>query len=262
MSNDNTGDPAATPYNGPDYGLGDDNAIAHEIASTDWRDAPRTHIDTNEKFRRSIPIRSLDALAPEMAEPYRVQLVGLTPEQRADLEPKLARQALQAASDEARIMIGVGGQASPLDKTRVEIANEERLLARRIDQLGAEISEQTGTRAVYDRETGLAVIDPGTGLPKMEPTYALSKGLRDVKSGEMMELVRQLSVLRGPGGEKALDAALKESVALAKDRRQQRADLDEVDRRAREMIRDEELASRAAIKAKHLRGKSNYGGSL
>ncbi|MBA4752169.1 MAG: hypothetical protein H2055_08080 [Sphingopyxis sp.] len=249
-------------YTGPDYDLGDDNALAHEIAESDWRDAPRTHVDTNEKFRRPITVRSLEALSPEMAAPYRAQLVGLTPEARAELEPKLAMQALQAASDEARIMIGVGSQASPLDKARVSLANQERQLELRIDQLGAEINEQTGTRAVYDRETGMAVVDPETGLPKMEPTFALSKGLRDVKATEMMELVRQLSVLRGPGGTKELDAALKESVAVVKERRQQADDLVEIDRRARETIREEELASRTAIHAKHLRGKSNYSASL
>lgn len=262
MSSDTSGTPAETPYTGPDYDLGEDNALAHEIASSDWRDAPRTHIDTNEKFRRPLQIRSLDALSPEMAAPYRAKLVGLSPEQRADLEPKIALQALQAASDEARIMIGVGSQASPLDKARVSIANQERLLSRRIDQLAAEINEQTGTRAVYDRDTGMAVIDPATGLPKMEPVYARSKGIRDVSTNEMMELVRQLSVLRGPGGEKELDAALKESVAAVKDREQQRADHDEVDRRARETIREEQLASRAATRAKHLRGTSNYSASL
>ncbi|MBN8805902.1 MAG: hypothetical protein BGO58_11720 [Sphingopyxis sp. 65-8] len=264
MSNDNTGNLADTsePYTGPDYDLGDDNALAHEIAETDWRDAPRTHSDTNAKFRRPMTVRSLDALSPEMAAPYRAQLVGLTPEARAALEPKLALQALQAASDEARIMIGVGSQALPLDKARVSIANQERLLERRVDQLAAEINEQTGSRAVYDRETGMAVIDPATGLPKMEPIYALSKGLRDVKAGEMMELVRQLSVLRGPGGEKELDEALKESVAVVRERQQQRANLVEVDRLARETIRKEEIDARAAIRAKHLRGTSNYSASL
>ena len=263
MSND-TSNPAETPepYNGPDYDLGDDNPLAHEIASSDWRDAPRTHIDTNEKFRRPFAAPTLDALPPNIAAPYRAQLAGLTPEARAEREPKLALEALQAASDEARLMIGVGSQATPLDKARVSIANEERQLTRRIDRLAAEINEQTGSRAVYDRETGMAVIDPATGLPKMEPIYALSKGLRDVKAGEMMEFVRQLSVLRGPGGDKALDAALKESVTLAKARQQQRADLDEIDRRARETIRNEELDARAAVRAKHLRGKSNYSASL
>ena len=262
MSSDTSGDSAPTPYTGPDYDLGDDNALAHEIAESDWRDAPRTHSDPNEKYRRPLTVRSLDALSPEMAAPYRAQLVGLSPEARAELEPKLALQALQAASNEARILIGVGSQASPLDKARVNLANQERQLERRVDQLAAEINEQTGTRAVYDRETGMAVIDPATGLPKMEPIYALSKGLRDVKAGEMMEFVRQLSVLRGPGGDKELDAALKESVAIAKDRQQQRADLDEIDRRARETIRNEELDARAAVRAKHLRGKSNYSASL
>ena len=263
MSND-TGNPADTsePYNGPDYDLGDDNALAHQIAESDWRDAPRTHSDPNEKFRRPINVRSLDALSPGMAAPYRAQLVGLSPEARAELEPKLALQALQAASDNARIMIGVGSQATPLDKARVNLAYREQDFERRIDRLAAEINEQTGTRAVYDRETGRAVVDPATGLPKMEPIYALSKGLRDVKAGEMMELVRQLSVLRGPGGEKELDAALKESVAAAKDRQQQRADLDEIDRRARETIRNEELDARAAVRVQHLRGKSNYSASL
>lgn len=261
MSNDNTGNPAETPYDGPDYDLGDDNALAHEIASTDWRDAPRTHKIKNEKFSRAIPIRSLDALPPEAAAPYRARLAGLTPEARAELEPKLALEALQAASEEARIMIGVGSRASPLDKARVSIANQERQFERRIDQLAAEINEQTGTRAVYDRDTGMAVIDPATGLPKMEPVYALSKGIRDARANEMMELVRQLSVLRGPGGEKELNEALKESVALAKDRQQQRADLEEVDRRARETIREEQLAARASLRAKHLRGQSNYSGS-
>ena len=33
----------ATPYTGPDYGMGDDNALAHEVSQHDWRNEPRTH---------------------------------------------------------------------------------------------------------------------------------------------------------------------------------------------------------------------------
>ncbi|PZQ23893.1 MAG: hypothetical protein DI569_02665 [Sphingopyxis macrogoltabida] len=250
------------------HGFGDSRFTLADVyrqnAAKVSNDVPRLAVPRNhaEKFRRPVTIKTLDALSPEMAAPYREQLVGLSPEARAELEPKLALQALQAASTEARIMIGVGSQASPLDKARVSIANQERQFERRVDQLAAEINEQTGTRAVYDRVTGLAVIDPATGLPKMEPIYALSKGIRDAKAAEMMGIVRQLSVLRGPGGDKELDAALKESVQLAKSRAQDRADLDEIERRARETIREEQIAARVDAKAKHLRAKSNYSGSL
>jgi hypothetical protein len=264
----------ATPYTGPDYGLGDDNALAHEIAQRDWRSEPRTHNTERTGWNRAAPADptatsssglrreapstvTVSALSPEMAAPIIKQLSGMTPEQRAVREPELVMQAVRAASDEARILTGLGSGATPLAKAKVNIAYREREFERRIDSWAQKLNEKTGSRAVIDPETGKAVIDPATGEPKMDPIYAMSDGQRAAGQAEMNELIRLLAVLRGPEGDRELDEALKATVALEKERRQQRPDLIEVERRAQEIVRNEDLDRRAAVRAKSLRSTVN-----
>ncbi len=264
----------ATPYTGPDYGMGDDNALAHEVSQRDWRNEPRTHNLQRTGWARPVsavvdagqaeglraeatPALTVSALSPETAAPIIRQLAGLTPEQRAKREPELVMQTLRAASDKARIMTGLGSDATPLAKAQVNLAYREREFERRIDSWAAKLNEQTGARAVIDPETGKAVIDPATGQPKMDPIYAMSDGQRAAGQAEMNELLRQLSVLRGPEGDRELDEALKATVQLKKELGQQQADLVEVERRAQGIVRDEDLNRRAAVLAKSLRNTVN-----
>lgn len=267
MSNDNTGDPAAAPYTGPDHGFGDDNGLAAEIKQRDWRDAPRTHNLTRTAWTGS-PIAelhpsglarearkpvSVKALSPEMAAPVERQLAGLTPEQRAQREPELVMQVLRKASEDARILTGVGKNASPLDKARVNLAYREQDLERRIDGWGKRLNEQVGSRAVFDRETGKPVIDPATGQPKMVPIYAMSDGARAAGMAEMTELLRQLRLLQGPEGDRELDEALKETIALEKSTREQVEEHQEAVRRASVINREARINAKAEAFARNTR---------
>lgn len=251
MSNDSTS--AESTYDGPDYGLGDDNALAHEYSQRNWEDEPRTHNTSRMGWQGHPKPLTVDALSPEMAAPIKQQLAGLTPEQRATHEPKLVMEAVRAASRDARILTGLGVTATPLAKAQVNLAYRERELERRIGDLDSQINEQSGTRMVFDPATGNPVIDPATGQQKVEHLYTLSGGARDAAAAMRQELARQLSVLKGPEGDRELQAALVETVKLHKEREQMRADLAEVDRRARETVREEDINRRAAARAKHLR---------
>lgn len=253
MSNDNTGDPAATSYTGPDYGLGDDNALAHDIRQRDWRNEPRTHNLSRMALRKAPEAPTLAALSPEMAAPVREQLARMPADQRAAKEPELVLQAVRKASEDARILTGLGAGATPLAKAQVNIAYRERELERRIDGWSQRLNEVKGYQAVIDPDTGKPVIDPATGQPKMDPTYIMTTGAREAGTAEMQRLVQQLAVLRGPEGDRELERALAESVKLEKERRQQREDLEEVDRRAAAMVREDDINRRAEAKARNLR---------
>jgi hypothetical protein len=244
---------APAPYAGPDYGMGEDNAHAHEIAQRDWRDAPRTHNTERMGWRGTMTPPTVAALSPEMAAPIRQQLAGMGPEQRAQREPELVMAAVRAASEDARILLGVGQFATPMQKAQVNIAYREREFERRIAAWEERLGEKTGARVVTDPATGAAVIDPATGEPKMDPIYRLTGDARTSGHAELMELCRQLAVLQGPESERELEQALRETIKLEKERDQQRADLEEVERVAQNMVREDDINRRAALRAKSLR---------
>lgn len=269
---DTTPDTSAAPYSGPDHGFGDDNALAHEIKQRDWRDAPRTHNLARTSWvgnptaephasglvREVAPQMTAEAFAPEVAAAIEKQLVGLTPEQRARREPELVMQALRKASDEARILTGVGAGATPLDKTRVNIAYREQELERRIDGWSQRLYEQRGARVVIDRDTGQPVIDPATGQPKLDPIYAMSDGARAAGKAEMDELLRQLRVLQGPEGDRELDEALRETIALEKANRAQHEEHAEAMRRAAVINREARINEKAEAFARNQRNTIGY----
>ena len=255
----NNGTPAAPDYSGPDYGMGDDNALAHEISSRDWRDAPRTHNLERMGWRGEAPALTISALPPHLAAPIQQQLAGLAPDQRAAREPAMVADAVRAAAEDSRITIGVGADATPLAKAQVNLAYRDRELERRIANWKIRLDEKTGYQPVIDRATGDIVRDPVTGEPKLAPIYAMSAGAREAGHAEMMELVRRLAVLRGPEGDRELDAALAETVALEKELREQVEDLNEIHRRGRELARDEVINRRAAAHARSIRSSFGQG---
>lgn len=245
MSNDNTGDPAATPYTGPDHGFGDDNAIAAEIISRDWYDdAPSPH-DTTRMGTRDIPMpTTVDALSPEMAAPILKQLAGLPPERREQREAELVAAALRDAARDARILTGAGSHATPFVKAQVNIAYRERELERRIADWNSQLDEVVGARLATD---------PTTGEAKPTPVHRLTGEARDIAKGQVAELTRQLSVLKGPGGDRELKEAMLETIALENELREQREDLVEADRRFKFNVREERINRRAELMAKNHR---------
>lgn len=247
-------DSTAADYSGPDHGFGDDNALADEIMQQDWyADNPSPHNLSRMGLREwDLPI-TVEGLAPAMREPILKQLVGLTPEQRAQREPQLIRAAIEEHSKDTRILTGLGDGATPLAKAQVSIAYREQELVRRLDALNERLAAVRGANAVTD---------PATGQTTMVPIPAYSAEQRHIAAVEITKLAGELGVLRGSGGQRELDEALAETIEQVKEQQQQAADLAEVDRRAREAIRDEQISARAAVRAKHLRGSSNYSASL
>lgn len=244
----------APEYTGEDHGFGEDNAIADQIKSMDWyADNPSAHNTSRMGWSKWELPTSVESLSPEMAAPINKRLAGLTPEQRAEREPALVREALVEASKDARILTGLGDGATPFAKAQVSLAYREQELARRIADWQSQLEEVTGNKAVTD---------PTTGQQTMQPVYRLTGEGRHKATLQVQELTRQLAVLKGPEGDRELEEALRESVEQVKGRRDQRAKLDEIERRTQEQMREDEINAAVAVQVKHRRGSNNYSASL
>lgn len=252
MSN-NSSTPTSEPA-GPAHDFGEDNDLAAEIAQQDWYDDSTSPHNTERMGARewSAPT-SVEGLSPEMRAPIIKQLAGLTPEQREQREPQLIREALEANSRHVRVLTGLGANATPYAKAMVNLSARIWAAEDRIADWQGKLDEVTGTRSVTDPATGQAV---------MQPVYRLSPEARHKAQEQVTLLKAELSALKGGAGDRELKEAMTETIAQVKERRQQAADLAEVDRRARESLREEELNARAALHAKHLRSTSNYSASL
>lgn len=249
-----TDNPAGADYTGPDHGFGEDNAIADQILNMDWYADNPSACKLSRPFSRELTLpTTVEALSPEMAAPILKQLAGLTPEQRVPREAQLVGDALRAAGRDARILTGLGDDATPFAKAQVNIAYREQELERRRADWQGQLNE------VIDAKL---VTDPTTGQQTMEPVYRLTGEGRYIATQQVQALTSELAILQGHQADAELKAAMLESIAQAKERAQKVADAAEVERRARETIRNEEIDARAALRAKHLRSTNNYTANL
>lgn len=234
-----------TAYDGPDYGFGDDNAIAHEIASFDPLTDTAGPFDLSRMaMSRSGPTPSLDALTPAMQEPILAQLGNLTGDRRAAREAELVHAALLQNSLDLRIMAGPGRDADEFQKTTLDLANRLRLIEQEETKLQAELQVVDGYRTTYH---------PETGEPTAVPIMSLSGGNRVGAQNRLAALAQQRALIQGSEGSRELQAALAEAVSHRKGIMQQLADDAEAKRRAADLVREEKINARAEAHAKSLR---------
>lgn len=247
MSNDNPGDPAATPYSGPDYGLGDDNALAHEISSFN-------HLaDTNGAAAESKLVLSrtefkptLSALAPAMRQPILAQLGGLTGPAREQRESELVIAAMKQRQLEVRVHQGPGVGANAYQVEMFAQAKQLQQLDREYQRIVGELGEFDGFK------TG--DIDPATGEPAAEKIYRYTGDRRRAMEQRLAAITQEVTHIEGGEGDRRLRKALEKAVADTKKSRDQVNILHEAKARAEHNAREDRINQLAAGFAKAHRG--------
>ena len=217
----------------------EDRHIADAILALD----PLTDVPSPFKGFEGIkaPEMNLSSLPPAMRDSVEKQLTYTPPGERPEAEAKLVRAALEQHSREVRTRAGVGEGALPIHQTMAELAADHRALGRQFNA----ISEQLFTVARHDTRT-----DPETGERIPVPVYAVEGFAREKLVQEQDRINYRMKLLEGIEGQRLMEKALGESVALVKQRNAQMAEEAEVQGRAERLVRESRLDRRAAVRAR------------
>lgn len=241
---DTTPDPdlkveSAGPLKIPTYDIDPaDQHIADQILAMDpLRDLPSPH--RGLEFAKP-PEMVLTALPPDMRETVEKKLAIVPASKRAESEREFVRAALEERSREVRAISGVGDGALPLHAKMSEQAIEVRHLARRFNDISAQLDE-------VDR----VEMRPGPNGERVPVTVFAAEGAtRDRLMREQDEINRHIKSIYGFEGARQLQKALKESIELVKARNAALAEDDEVRRGAEEKVRRDRIEKRIAIRAR------------
>lgn len=230
----------------PDYGLDPElNVIAHEIANFDPVDDTAGPVKMEGGWASMLPTTvPLTSLPPRFADPIKAKLANVSSAERPALEAKLINEALRQNSFEVRVKAGPGEGANAYQIESFAQARDKHELETRAWQLETELAEVVRWDNVVDQTTGQA---------KPVPVEKVQGHTRQLKVGELAEIQRKLSALEIEGPNRLKDA-LKKAAEAEQAKRQQLADHVEVERRAREMVREDRINERAATKARMLKG--------
>lgn len=240
---DTTDTPAE--YTGPDYGFGDDNALAHEIASFDPLADTAGPFDLSRMAQsNSSPTPSLDALPPAMQAPIIAELGSLSGERRAEREAELVYEALWQNSLDLRVAAGPGRDADPFQRTFFDLHNRLRLIDQEETRLKAELDVVNGYRTVYH---------PETGEPSAVPIMSLSGGNRVGAQNRLAELAQQRALIQGSEGRRESQEALAEAVAQRKSFLQHIDEREEAKRRSASQDREARINAMAETYSKSKR---------
>lgn len=234
-----TPDNAPEPYTGPDYGLGDDNALAHEISSFDHlRDTSGPAGDSRQVMDRTEFKPTLSALSPDMRQPIAAQLVGLTGAAREKRESELVLAAMKERALDVRVHLGPGVGANAYQIEMFAQAKQLRALDREQTRILAELAEFDGYKA--------GAVDPTTGEPVAEKIYRYQGERRRALEIRLGEIAQSAHHLDGAEGDARLKAALKKAVDDVKKSRDQYAVLEEAKARAAHNAREDRINRLAA----------------
>lgn len=234
-----------TPYTGPDYGFGDDNALAHQITSFDrFADTQSPMRVLGAATNAKAPELTVEALSPSMRQPILAELARVSGDDRAQVEAQLVRRALQQGSLDFRIAAGLSEDADPYQRTVFDLANRLRLIEHEENQILADLDEVRG----YTTGT-----DPETGKPVSVPVMALSANSQSIARNRLTELGRQRAHIQGAEGDEERRRALSEAIEHRKGIKAQLQDAEEAKRRAADAIREERIARLADGYAKSMR---------
>lgn len=230
----------------PDYGLDPaDNAIAHEIANFDPVNDVRGPVTFDGGWATIIPAQvPLTSLPPRIAEPIKAELASASPERRPALEAKLIAEALYSNSLQLRVSAGPGAGANPYQIESFAQAKERQDLENEAWSLRAELADV----ARWDN-----VADPKTGKQQPVAVERVQGHPRKLKEGRLNEIERKLEALKIEGPRR-LKKAMQEAVEAHKAKQQQIADEAEARRRAEQIVREDRINDRAAVRARMLKG--------
>lgn len=239
---DNTSDNAA-PYTGPDHGLGDDNALANEIASFDHLgDTKGAAAESRQVLRKSNFTPTVSALAPAMRPAINEKLAGLTGEARAKREGELVLTAMQNLALDARVRQGPGVGANAYQVEIFQQANQLRQLDQEQTRIMNQLAEFDGFK------TG--ALDPATGQPTAEKIHRYQGDRRRALELRLGEIAKEAAHLDGAEGDARLKKALERAVTDTKKSRDQYAIMQEAKVRAAHNAREDQINTLAHAFAK------------
>jgi hypothetical protein len=221
----------------------EDQALADEITGKDpvFGNSGPTTFSGSVKLPDTI---RATGLPPHLRDPIMAQLANV-PESRRDAEEKrLVHAALYENSLGVRIVCGPGQGADPYWRARFALTFEIEEAEREAIRLGNELAE-------VERWDNVA--DERTGERKPVPVEKLQGERRRAVEAQRQLVLRKLDSLNGIEGERRLAKAKFEAVEEAKALRAQLADDKEAKKRADEQLREERIAERANLYAKHRR---------
>lgn len=194
----------------------------------------------------------LSTLPPHLADPIKARLQQASAGNRPALERQLVREALYNNSLSTRVQNGAGplglggsgiGGASLYQQEFLAVAREQRMLDGEYLDISTQLAAIDHVR--HD-------VDPATGQPVQTVVNEVEGEKRKHLEYRLREIDRNSQALAGFEGQRRLAKALKASVEAHKKVLAEKADHDEVNRRAAEMERELRIQARAEKKARIL----------
>ena len=221
---------------------------------------------TPEELAEASRIRPLEAIPSNWTvkgEPtgriFTPSIEALNPEHRKVVQDRAGAGAdaaklqstlisfLQEQRGEARILAGAGPDATEVEQEALSQLKQVNDLSREFDRIDQELAEV----ARYD--TGR----DADGNPTAIPVLRLDGEARARRQHRLAEIVQAIDRIQGAEGTKALEEAAKREVLHRRALRTQREDAVEVERRAESIVREERINSRAATRARMLKGSAD-----
>lgn len=168
------------------------------------------------------------------------QLAMVPASRYAESEREFVTAALKEHSLTVRTQVGVAGTALPVHKARAEVANQYRDLAKQFDHIAFKLG--------HVREYETVVNEKGERQPI--PVYTFEGAARDALIRQQEDLNYHMNLLAGPEGQRRIQKALKESIAVYKQRDAAQAEEAEVQSLAEKLVRESRIQRRAAMRAK------------
>jgi len=221
----------------------EDQQLANEIASFDpvYDTKGPTTLNGSVKLPTSI---KATGLPPHLREPIMAELANV-PEHRRDAEEqRLVNEALYQNSLGVRIVCGPGQDANVYQREKFALTFEIEEAEREAVRLGNELAEV---------ERWDNVTDAATGQSKPVAVEKLQGQRRSAVEAQRQNILRRLEALQGIEGERRLQKALHQAVQDRKGLTDQLDRDKEARAMAEKMLREEQIAERAALYAKHMR---------
>jgi len=242
----------ASNYTPPSYAIApEDQALADEIATFTMEDVPSDHSITGAVVLRGRI--TAKAFAPETRDRIMAEVAQVPADRAAAVEDRLVLEELRKRRMDNLVK---NGPNTPdlFQQERFALVGELERLDAEFNRLSSELAEVARMDTEYD-PAGRPIIDPSTGAPKRKTTYRYEGDARRAKETRSAEIIAHIAALEGGEGKRRLDKALYEEVERRKEIQQQLADHAEIERRAREKVREDRI-EKAATQRARIKGAS------
>lgn len=228
-----------------------DQAIADEIANSfDPANTPGPVevIGALPKITRI----SASALPPEHRDPILAAMANAPQERREAIEDRMVAEALNKVRIGLRMEAGLGKDANAYERERFNIARDFERLDKEEMAIQTELAAVDHWRPEFD-DRGYPVIDPATGQQRVKAYDKLQGEARRGRETRLREIINAKKALETVEGPRRAAKALREAVAERK-RLLARTEIQAAaEKRAEEILREEEVEELARAFAKRKR---------